>query len=123
MIAATIDIGTNTTLALLAKDNGSDLTILKDQQTPNRLGESLHKSGELSPQAIALNVDLLGEIMRDFRRYGAEDFALCGTSALRRARNREEFITAVHDIFDLKVEVLSGTDEAALNLCRRCLGP
>jgi len=114
MIAATIDIGTNTTLALLAESNGHDLKILKDQQTPNQLGESLRNSSELSPQAIALNIDLLGEIMRDFRRYGADEFAVCGTSALRMARNRNEFVTAVHDIFGLQVDILSGTDEASL---------
>lgn len=114
MIAATIDIGTNTTLALLAEGSGSELTVLKDQQTPNRLGESMRGGNEISPHAIALNVDLLGEIIRDYRRYGAEDFAICGTSALRKAHNRAEFLTAVHDIFNLRVEVLSGTDEAAL---------
>ncbi|MBU0692175.1 hypothetical protein KKC97_12110 [bacterium] len=114
MIAATIDIGTNTTLALLADGDGSDLKVLKDQQTPNRLGESMREDNEISAHAIAMNVDLLGEIMRDYRRYGAEDFAVCGTSALRRARNRDEFVSAVRDVFDLQVDILSGTDEAAL---------
>jgi exopolyphosphatase/guanosine-5'-triphosphate,3'-diphosphate pyrophosphatase len=114
MRAAAIDIGTNTTLALLAEDGGDDLRVLKDQQTPNRMGESLRNSSEISAQTIALNIDLLNEIIRDFRREGAQEFALCGTSALRIARNREEFISSVRDILDLRVEVLSGTDEAKL---------
>jgi exopolyphosphatase/guanosine-5'-triphosphate,3'-diphosphate pyrophosphatase len=115
MIAGAIDIGTNTTLALLAEaESGRGLRVLKDSQTPNRLGEGLRSGSGLAPETIALNIDLLGEIVREFRMAGAQDFALCGTSALRMAKNREEFLRAVHEILHLKVDVLSGTAEASL---------
>jgi exopolyphosphatase/guanosine-5'-triphosphate,3'-diphosphate pyrophosphatase len=114
MIAASIDIGTNTTLALLAESDRNGLKPLRDQLTSNRLGETLRPDGTLPADIIALNVDLLGEIARDFRREGAEEFALAGTSALRRAQNREQFISAVRDILGFQVEVIGGRDEAAL---------
>ena len=63
----------------------------------NRLGESLKNGPMLSAEAISLNVDLLGELARDFRRAGAEDFALCGTSALRRARTAMNLFRAAND--------------------------
>jgi exopolyphosphatase/guanosine-5'-triphosphate,3'-diphosphate pyrophosphatase len=114
MIAASIDIGTNTTLALLAHDEGGGLRTIRDQLTVNRLGDTLKPDGTLPPEIIALNVDLLAEIARDFRREGAEQFVLAGTSALRRAKNREAFISAVRDVLSFQLEVIDGRDEAAL---------
>lgn len=114
MIAAAIDIGTNTTLALLARTCGRGLTPLKDQLTVNHLGDALQKGSTLSRELIALNVDLIAELQRDLRRAGAEAFAVCGTSALRRAENRQEFIDAVHGVTGLQVEIIAGRDEAAL---------
>jgi exopolyphosphatase / guanosine-5'-triphosphate,3'-diphosphate pyrophosphatase len=114
MIAATIDIGTNTTLALLAASGEPGLTPLKDLLTVNRLGEAMQRGDVLPPEIIALNVDLLAELVRDFRRDGAEDVAVCGTSALRRAQNRDEFIQAAQQVAGVHVEVIGGRDEAAL---------
>ncbi len=114
MIAAAIDIGTNTTLALLAERTNGGLHPLKDQLTVNRLGDSLKNGSELPHDIIALNVDLLAELVRDYRRAGAEDFTIAGTSALRRAANRAEFMAAVKDIVGIPVEVIPGRDEAAL---------
>ncbi|RPH95308.1 hypothetical protein EHM69_04825 [candidate division KSB1 bacterium] len=114
MITAAIDIGTNTTLALLAAADGDGLRPIKDQLTANRLGEALRDEPVLSPEVITLNVDLLAEIVRDFRRDGAEGFAIAGTAALRRAQNRADFIAAVREIVGLQVEVIGGRDEAAL---------
>lgn len=114
MIAAAIDIGTNTTLALLAETSADGLKPLQDQLTVNRLGDALQNGPQLSREIIALNVDLLAELQRDFRRAGAEAFAVCGTSALRRAENRRDFIAAVHGVTGLQVEIIAGRDEAAL---------
>ena len=114
MIAAAIDIGTNTTLALLAERDGSGLHPMKDQLTVNRLGEALKNRSTLPRDVIMLNVDLLAELVRDYRRDGAEDFVLAGTSALRRAENRGEFVSAVKEIIGIPVEIIGGRDEAAL---------
>lgn len=114
MRAAAIDMGTNTTLALLAEDSPEGLVTIKDQLTPNHLGESLKNGTVFSHEVIALNVDLLNEIIRDYRRYGAQAIAICATAAMRRAQNRKEFIGAVREILQVDVELLSGRTEAAL---------
>jgi exopolyphosphatase/guanosine-5'-triphosphate,3'-diphosphate pyrophosphatase len=114
VIAAAIDIGTNTTLALLAESTDGGLRPIKDQLTANGLGLALKRGGVISRDIIALNVDLLVELVRDFRRDGAEDFAVVGTSALRRSANRGEFIAAVREIAGLQLEVIDGRNEAAL---------
>jgi len=114
MIAGAIDIGTNTTLALLAESTNGGLKVIRDQITVNHLGDALRQGPEFSPEVIALNVDLLAGIVRDYRRYGAEDFVLAATAAVRHATNRTEFQEAVKDIVGLPLEVISGRDEAAL---------
>lgn len=114
MIAASIDIGTNTTLALLAERDNGGLRVLQDQLTPNRLGEALKQSLTIPRDIMTLNVDLLAELVRDFRRNGAEGFAITGTAALRRAENRTEFLAAVHEIVGVKIEIIGGREEAAL---------
>ena len=114
MRAAAIDIGTNTTLALLAEQGPDGLRTLRDELTPNGLGQALKDTSVLPYDAIALNVDLLNEIIRDYRRAGAEEIAICATAAMRRAQNRSDFVSAVKEILGSDVEILSGRDEAAL---------
>jgi exopolyphosphatase/guanosine-5'-triphosphate,3'-diphosphate pyrophosphatase len=114
MRAASIDIGTNTTLALLAEDSPDGLVTVKDELTPNHLGESMKDAPVVPFDIIALNVDLLGELIRDFRRDGAEAVAICATAALRLAQNRGDFIGAAREILGVEVELLSGREEAAL---------
>jgi exopolyphosphatase/guanosine-5'-triphosphate,3'-diphosphate pyrophosphatase len=114
MIAGAIDIGTNTTLALLAEGNGRDLKVIHDQITVNHLGDALREGPVFSQDVIALNVDLLAEIVRDYRRMGAENFVIGGTAAMRRATNRSDFQQAVLGVIGLPLEVINGRDEAAL---------
>lgn len=114
MRAAAIDIGTNTTLALLAEEAGGKLHTIRDTMTPNGLGDALRNGYSLPRETIILNVDLLHEISRDFRRDGSEQCAVCGTSALRRAENRAEFSAAVSEVLGLDVEIISGSEEARL---------
>lgn len=112
--AGAIDIGTNTTLALLAEGDGDSLITLKDSLTQNRLGESLREDGTLPAEIVALNVDLLHELVLEFRRLGAKDVVACATAVLRTAKNREEFQEAVRDVVGINLRILSGSQEAAL---------
>ena len=114
MIAGAIDIGTNTTLSLLAESTKDGLTVLQDQITVNHLGDALREGPDFPPDIVALNVDLLAEIVRDYRRWGAEDFVIAATAAVRHAQNRVEFQQAVKDIVGLPLEIISGREEAAL---------
>lgn len=109
-----IDLGTNSTLSLLAEHNGTDFHTLRDELTINQLGSSMDSVGNLSRDVMALNIDYLNEVVRDYRREGAEAIALCGTAALRRARNAQDFAGAIRQILGLELEIISGRDEAAL---------
>ncbi len=112
--AAAIDIGTNTTLALLAEGDGETIRTIKDSLTPNHLGEAMREDGTLPADAIALNVDLLMELVREFKSKGATDIVACSTAVMRTAKNRDEFQQAVLEIVGLDLKILSGSQEATL---------
>ncbi|MCB9357750.1 MAG: hypothetical protein H6508_01085 [Calditrichaeota bacterium] len=112
--AGAIDIGTNTTLALLAEGTSDSLHTIKDSLTTNRLGEALTEDGVLPIEAIALNVNLLHELVREFRAAGARDVVVCSTAVMRMAKNREEFQRAVREIVGIDLQILSGSQEATL---------
>lgn len=99
--AGAIDIGTNTTLALLAEGDGDTLHTIKDSLTPNRLGEALTEDGTLPLDAIAVNVDLLHELVRDFRMNGATDIVACSTAVMRTAKTATSFSARCTTSWDL----------------------
>ena len=116
MTIASIDIGTNTILLLIAKLNLSDKTInviLEDQKIP-RIGEGLKPGGKI----LAGKVDLLLDILASYRnladKYGCNKILLTATNAFRIASNKKDLIEKIKDHLNLEVNVVSGLDEAKL---------
>lgn len=59
-------------------------------------------------------LDALRAFKEDALKAGAEDIIVIGTSALRDAENRDVFLETVKSELGLKVEVISGDEEARL---------
>jgi exopolyphosphatase/guanosine-5'-triphosphate,3'-diphosphate pyrophosphatase len=112
MKLATIDIGTNTTLLLVAAV-GSSVEVLEDRAEITRLGRGIGKSGALDPDAIGRTLAVLREYAALARRHGAR-IAAVGTEALRRAANAAAFLDPAAQILGAPVEVIDGDREAAL---------
>ena len=89
MRVATIDIGTNTVLLLVAErgDDGS-LRAVEERATITRLGEGVDRTQRLAPAAIARTRACLEEYAEVVRAAGAERVAVVGTSAMRDAGRR-----------------------------------
>jgi exopolyphosphatase/guanosine-5'-triphosphate,3'-diphosphate pyrophosphatase len=113
MTLATIDIGTNTTLLLVASADGPDVTVLEDRAEITRLGRGIGKSGALDGEAIARTLAVLREFAAAARRHDAR-IAAIGTEALRRAPNAAAFLDPAAEILGTQVEVIDGEREAAL---------
>ncbi len=115
MRVATVDIGTNTVLLLVA-DRGADgrLSAVAEHATITRLGEGVDRTRRLSRDAIGRTRDCLtryADIVRDLR---VERTAVVGTSAMRDAGGGEEMKEIVRALFGVEARVLSGQDEARL---------
>lgn len=109
---ATIDIGTNTVLLLLAERRDGLLCAVGERATITRLGEGVDKTRTLKPEAIARTRACLEEYAKLCK--GAEKVAVVGTSAMRDAGGGEEIRAAVRELFGVEARTISGDEEARL---------
>ncbi len=112
MTLATIDIGTNTTLLLVAR-SGPAVEVLEERAEITRLGRGIGRQGALDGEAIARTLAVLRDFAAVARRHGAR-IAAVGTEALRRASNAAAFLGPAAEILGTEIEVVDGEREAAL---------
>ncbi len=79
-----------------------------------RLGENVFREGRLSPEAMDLACEVLAHMAEEYRRLDILAVRAVGTSALRDASNRAEFLARATQILETPVEVISGLEEARL---------
>ena len=114
MNLATIDIGTNTTLLLVARlSPGGVLELVDERAEITRLGRGIGAGGSLGAEGIARTLAALREFVAVARRHQAK-IAAIGTEALRRAPNRAAFLDPAGEILGTPIEVIDGAREAAL---------
>ena len=112
---AAVDMGTNSfhLLIVRVKKDGS-FKIIDREREVIRLG--LHEGTDLdtiSEGETERTIDLLLEFNKIAKFYGANLRAIA-TSAVREAKNKEDFITKVFDSTGIEVEAIDGKKEAEL---------
>jgi exopolyphosphatase / guanosine-5'-triphosphate,3'-diphosphate pyrophosphatase len=111
---ATVDVGTNTTLLLVAEGtHPGDVSVLADRAEITRLGRGIGVDGRLGAEGIARTLEVLTEYAATARNHRAPLLAV-GTEALRRAANAADFLTPAAAILGAPVEVIDGEREAEL---------
>lgn len=112
MRIATVDVGTNTALLLVADlVDGRVVTVLEAEQFV-RLGEGVDAEGAIRPAALERLEAALRAFRADAERLGAEAGVVAGTSAARDAANRDALVQVVGRAAGWPFEVLSGEEEA-----------
>ena len=112
MRLSVLDIGTNTVLHLIADiDKAGSLTTVHQGHAMPRLGMGVDEHRTLSSESM---VRVLNDYVHQAREFQAERIIACGTSALRDASNRAEFIGMVKTELGIDVSVLTGDEEAEL---------
>ncbi len=113
MIAAAIDIGTNSVLLLVAEPvEGRGLRVLAEAEHITRLGRKLHETGMLQPAAIQETVAAVQKFAQKARQRGAQRVVVAATSAVREAVNGRIIAEEVQRTTGLGLRVLSGAEEA-----------
>lgn len=108
MLCACIDIGSNTTRLLVAEAADGQLREVLSQRSFTRLGAK----GGIGPEKIAICTEAVATQLRVAREAGAERIRVIGTHAIRQAPNRDELLDAVEAAAGVRIEILSGDDEA-----------
>lgn len=113
---ATLDIGTNTALLLIADLDAATKTLATvfDAQEIIRLGKGVDAAGNINAEAVLRLTECLKRYLRLIEQYGATRIIAVGTSALRDARNRDEVIEHVAKETGIRIKMLSGSEEAEL---------
>ncbi len=116
MRTAIIDLGTNTFHLLIVE--GSE-TLFKTS-IPAKIGMGGISQGVISEEGIQRALVVLRNFREtiDNQSVSLEKVFATGTSAIRNAGNKEEFIKQVLDETGIKIQVISGDEEAKLI----CLG-
>ena len=112
---ATIDIGTNTLLLLIAEvgDDGAVTAVHEDCRF-GRLGKNLDASGNLDPGAVARSLDIVRTYRAAMAEHEVDRVHAVGTQSLREAGNRAEFVGPAEATLGTEIEIISGDREADL---------
>jgi exopolyphosphatase/guanosine-5'-triphosphate,3'-diphosphate pyrophosphatase len=113
MPRAAIDIGSNSLLLLVVGDDGA---VVHDEARVVGLGRGLGDRGVFRPDRMEAALAVLGEYSAIARNLGVEpaDVRAVATSASRRALNATTFYASVKARTGIRVEVVSGEEEARL---------
>ncbi|BCT75380.1 hydrolase [Sinomonas cyclohexanicum] len=119
MRVAGIDCGTNS-IRLLVADSVPDraaarLDDVHREMRIVRLGQGVDATGMLAPEALARTFAAADDYAATVRGLGAERVRFVATSAMRDARNRDEFMAGIRERFGVEAEIVPGTEEAALS--------
>jgi len=110
-----IDLGTNTFNLLVAEINGDNqINILHRSKYPAKLGEGGINQNYITDEAkkrAHLSLVEMNQIINRYRTVKTFGFA---TSAIRTAKNGEEFVEQIRHDFNIDIQVISGNREAEL---------
>src|SRR3954470_8625752 len=112
---AAIDIGTNTIRLIVAEVQEDDTyRVLDEEREMVRLGEHLDRTGRLSDEAIERGLSALGKMKAIADGFQITELRAIATSAVREAANGPAFTREVLRQHKVRIEVISGEEEAQL---------
>jgi exopolyphosphatase/guanosine-5'-triphosphate,3'-diphosphate pyrophosphatase len=112
---AAIDIGSNS-IKLVVVDalSSESFTVVTREKETVRLGHNTLRDGHLAPDAIDRAADCIRRFRLLAEARGAEKVVAIATASVREADNAKEFLSTVKRIAGVRVELLSGVEEARL---------
>ncbi|MEI9937050.1 MAG: Ppx/GppA phosphatase family protein [Pseudomonadota bacterium] len=114
MRVATIDIGTNSVLLLVAESGGGALRAVLERATVTRLGEGVDRNRRLLDAACERTLACLSDYAARLHELGISRLSAVGTSAMRDAAGGEEFVARATKILGVAPRVIDGNEEARL---------
>lgn len=111
MKVAVIDLGTNTFHLLIIKKDDQGLL---DEICRRRIYVFLGEQGlhHISKSAYQRGIEAIRSFIHLIQKHQVGRIKAVGTSALRNADNGQQFIKEIKAMFDLEIDVISGSQEA-----------
>ena len=108
-----IDIGSNSFHMLITKTDHGELRPIHALSEKIQLGAGLH-DGKLSEASIENGLACLSRFREMLSGLSNINVRAVGTNALRKAKNRQDFIEPAQEILGVPIEVIYGREEARL---------
>lgn len=114
MRVAALDLGSNTSLLLIAEVNESQITkVVIDETRITKLGQGVHASRRFHPDALARMRECLVDYSQKIKAQGCEKVIAVATSAARDVTNGNELVDMGREL-GIPVHIIEGAREAAL---------
>ncbi|MBW8360386.1 MAG: exopolyphosphatase [Weeksellaceae bacterium] len=119
MRIAAIDIGSNAARLLINEvteptKGKPEFTKLNLLRIPLRLGMDVFAKGEIGAEREQMVIDSMRVFSDLMKIYKVQHYRACATSAMRDAKNGAEIISAVKETSGIRIEIISGDEEATL---------
>jgi len=109
---AVIDIGTNSVKLLVAEVAGPLVNPLWEGSQQTRLGQGFYETRVLQAESIASTAQAAAQFAETAREWDVVSLRAIATSAARDAVNPQDLLSAIEVATGLKVEIISGEQEA-----------
>lgn len=121
-IAAGIDIGSNSIRLIIAEvENNKIKNIIYQEKATTRLATNINKTGILAEEPFKKSIDVLAGFKKALDKYNVTKIKTVATSAVREARNGEDFIKAAKNA-GIEISIISGKEEGMLEYIGVCSG-
>lgn len=119
MKIATIDIGSNAARLLIVdvvvnKQRIAEYEKVNFARLPLRLGFDVFETGKIGKEKTKVIVNAMKAFQSLLTFYDVKHLKACATSAMRDAKNSKDIIKIVERETGIKIEVISGDEEAVL---------
>lgn len=121
-IAAGIDIGSNSIRLLIAEvENNKIKDIIYQEKATTRLATNIDKTSMLAEEPFNNSINVLANFKKAIDKYNINNVLTVATSAVREAKNGNDFIKAAKDI-GIEISIISGNEEGMLEYLGVCSG-
>ena len=116
LVAAGLDIGTNTILMVVAaRSAAGEVNVLTDEHSVARLGADVDKTGRISDAALARALPILERYAALCAQYAVQSVRAVTTSAMRDASNSAAVRAELERALGYPISVIDGEQEARLS--------
>ena len=122
MRAAAIDVGSNTLRMLIGDIHERGIARVSFTRAITRLAQGMTNSGMLGEKNMRESLLVLKGFSQSLAHYGTTRVIAVGTSALRETKNGQDFADTVFRETGIRIEIISGIQEAELTLRGMTLG-
>lgn len=115
-----IDIGSNSIRLVVYDKNKRAPVPIYNEKVLCALGKGLASSGMLNPEGVVMAKDALRRFVAMGRNMGIVELHVIATAAVRDAKDGKDFARWLERTYNLKIDIISGEEEARLGAFAVC---